>query len=126
MFCVFQFSVFHFLGEENMSESNAVKPVDVTIENDRATNIVSVNGKGKKRGRKEGETMALIEAGGVMRRFSNRELVQFYLAAATIDASGLPGLVAQHGRPLPTLPPPIVIDDWEIADFLSAIGELQK
>ncbi len=121
----FMFSSFHFLGEEIMPESQS-PPVDVTIENDRDCKITSVNGKGKKRGRKEGETMAIIEASGVMRRFSNRELVQFYLAAATIDSSGLPGLVAQYGRPLPTLPPPIVIDDWTITDFLSAIGELQK
>ncbi len=100
-----------------------------TVEGEGNGEIRSVNG-GKRRGRKAGETMPLLQIGDVVRRFSKKELGAFYLQAAIKgdddNAAGMASLLLMHGRPLPVVPEPLDISDWTKIDYLGAIAKLMQ
>jgi len=122
----------------NENKVNAVDTVEVlekkdicaaTVESEgNGKDIREVNG-GKKRGRKAGETMPLLQIGSVVRRFSKKELGVYFLQAAIADYSKLGDkavLLLNHGRPLPVVPPAIDISDWTKIDYLGAIAKLMQ
>ncbi len=103
----------------------AVKPIDATVEAEGDATIRSVN-KGKRRGRKAGETMQLLQIGGTIRRFAKKELGGFYLACAISDGDvdAMETLLQLHGRPLPVVPDSLDISDWSKNDYLTAIARV--
>ncbi len=111
-------------------ESKAIGAVDATVEAEGNGEIRSVNGgKGKTRGRKTGETMAVLYLDGVVRRFSKKEERTFYLQCAIAHAKGDGGTESREameriGRLLPVVPVPVDISKWGHQEYMEAMERL--